>query len=106
MAAAGGDSTRINGISLTVENPEGYYGEARGKAMADAKSKADQLASLAGVKLGAVTYITESTGYYPTPVPMMRADAMGGAASAASAPISAGETEITLNVTVVYAIAQ
>jgi uncharacterized protein YggE len=60
VAAAGGDATRINGVSIMVEKPEGYYGEARGKAMTDAKAKADQLASLAGVKLGNAYYITES----------------------------------------------
>ncbi len=105
VSNAGGDSTRVNGISLTVDNPEGYYGEARGKAMADAKAKADQLASLAGIKLGAATYVTESTGYYPIQMPVMR-DAAGGATSGVSVPISAGETEITLNVQVAFAIAQ
>ena len=104
VAAAGGNAIRINGVSLTVEKPEGYFGEARGKAMADAKTKADQLASLAGVKLGAAFYITESSGYIPTPVPIFRAAA--GAALEAATPISPGQTEITLNVQVAYAISQ
>ncbi len=103
VAAAGGDSTRINGISLTVENPQNYYGQARTLAVADAKAKADQLASLAGIKVGAVVYITESSGYNPTPVPIV-----SGAAGApqATTPISAGQTDITLSVQVAYAISQ
>ncbi len=105
VAAAGGDATRINGVSFSVDKPESYYTEARGKAMADARARADQLASLAGVKLGNALYITESTGFYQPPVPVMRAEA-GGAAPAPATAISPGETEITLNVQVAYAIAQ
>ena len=39
--------------------------EAREKAMADAKAKAEQLAALAGVTLGKPTYIAESGSYMP-----------------------------------------
>jgi len=104
VAVAGGNAIRINGVSLTVEKPEGYFGEARGKAMADAKAKADQLASLAGVKLGGAFYITENSGYTPIPVPVFRAAA--GAAPDVTTPISPGQTEITLTVQVAYAISQ
>lgn len=103
VATAGGDLTRINDISLTVDNPQNYYGQARTAAVADAKAKADQLASLTGVKLGAVFYITESTG--STPVPVMVAAAVP-AATGAPVPVSAGQTDITLYVTVAYAISQ
>ena len=47
--AAGGDYTRVNSISFTVDEPEAYYEEAREKAMADAEAKAKQLANLGGV---------------------------------------------------------
>jgi uncharacterized protein len=104
VAAAGGDATRIYGVTVTVEKPEGYYGEARGKAMADARSKAEQLASLAGVKLGSAVYITESTGYY-YPTPSFAAKDAGGISAPGSTPISAGETEITLTVQVTYTLA-
>jgi len=104
-AAAGGDATRINGVTFSVDKPESYFGQARGLAMADAKATADQLASLAGVKLGGAFYITESSGNIPTPVPIMRA-AAGGGATQVTTPISAGETEITLTVTVAYTISQ
>ena len=107
VAAAGGDTTRINGVSMTVEKPEGYYPEARGKAMADAKARADQLASLAGVKLGAAYYITENTGYSTPPVQYAAMSSAGGiAVPQATTPISAGQTDITLTVQVAYAIAQ
>ena len=44
VAAAGGDYTRINNIAFSVDDPSPYYTEARQKAMADAKAKAEQLA--------------------------------------------------------------
>jgi uncharacterized protein YggE len=98
VAAAGGDLTRINSIGFSVDDPTPYYKEAREKAMADAKAKAEQLAKLAGVGLGKPTYISEGTVYpvYPT----MYKEAAG----AAPTPISPGELELTLTVQVAYDI--
>ncbi len=102
VTAAGGDYTRISSISFTVDDPSAYKVEARDKAMADAKAKAEQLAKLAGVTLGLPTYIAESGGYMP--VLYREFDMMEGAPSAATTPISPGETEISLTVQVVYSI--
>jgi uncharacterized protein YggE len=104
VVQAGGDLTRINGISLSVDDPTQYYQEAREKAVTDAKSKAEQLAALAGVTLGKPTFISEGTQYSPIirenlTVP---APAMGGGPP----PISVGETQIILNVQVAYSIIQ
>lgn len=101
VALAGGDLTRVNYISFSVDDPTRYHDEARDKAMADARDKAEQLASLAGVKLGKPTYVSESSYYPPIyrDVPMMEAGA-----PAPPTPISPGEMEITLNVQVIYAI--
>ncbi len=101
VTAAGGDYTRINGISFTVDDPDAYKVEAREEAMADAKAKAEQLAALAGVTLGKPTYIAESGGYIP-----IYYDLRGAAegVSAPTTPISPGETEIRLTVQVVYSI--
>jgi uncharacterized protein YggE len=69
--------------------------------MADANSKASQLASLGGVKLGLPTYITETTGSYaPQPIYFNAA----AAAPAATTPINPGQTQVSVNVQVVYAI--
>jgi uncharacterized protein YggE len=101
VALAGGDLTRINGIDFTVEQPDNYYSQARELAMNDAKTKANQIAGLAGVTLGKPTYVSEST-YMPPTVPVY---AKGAAAdSVVTTPISPGETDITLNVQVVYTI--
>jgi uncharacterized protein YggE len=97
---AGGNLTRINGISFTVNDPTAYNNQAREKAMQDANAKAEQMATLAGITLGKPTYISESSSYIPTPY-YLKDYAEGGSAST---PISPGELDITLTVQVGYAI--
>jgi len=101
VAGDGGDNIRINNISFTVDDPSKYHQEARELAMADAETKAKQLADYAGVRLGTPTYINESGGFIP-PVQFAFSEAL--AIPAPAPPISPGETEIRLTVQVVYAI--
>ena len=101
VAEAGGNLTRINSISFTVDDPTAYYNQAREKAMQDANAKAEQMATLAGITLGKPTYISESGGYIPQPYPVKDYYSEGGSAST---PISPGELDITLTVQVGYAI--
>ena len=63
--------------------------------------KAKQLASSGSVKLGAPTYISESSGYIPVP---RYYEAAPAPAALPTTPISPGETEIQLTVQVVYSI--
>ncbi|MQC48178.1 MAG: DUF541 domain-containing protein, partial [Chloroflexi bacterium] len=76
--AAGGDSVRVNGISFTVENPEGHLAEARKTAVENARERAEVLADAAGVSLGAARSISESTGGGDYPIPMRDSMAGGG----------------------------
>ncbi|MDD4860075.1 MAG: SIMPL domain-containing protein [Dehalococcoidales bacterium] len=106
VVQAGGDLIRINGINFSVDDPANYYQQAREKAMADAKKKAEQLASLAGVSLGKPTYVAEGAQMSP-----VYSSSMGMAIPAptiitSAPPISAGETKITLNVQVAYSVNQ
>jgi uncharacterized protein YggE len=103
VAAAGGDLTRIDSISFTIDNPAAFQEQARQKAVADAAAKARQLADAAGVKLGKPIYITESS-YVPNTVyrdAALKAEASSGATTT---PVSAGELEVTANVQIAYAI--
>ncbi len=104
VAAAGGDLTRIDDISFSVEDPSAYQAEAREKAMADARAKAEQMANLAGVKLGKPTYISESA-YLPAPIYRQGfAGEKVAGAPMVETPISPGEMKISLTVQVAYAI--
>lgn len=103
VAGAGGNLTRVQNISFTVEDPTPFLNQARDQAMANARAKADQLARLAGVKLGNPLAVTESGATVPPPRPLAAAPATSGA-SAPETPISPGEIQITLTVQVRYAI--
>jgi uncharacterized protein len=98
--AAGHDAVRVNGISFAVDKPERFEGEARDKAVADARTRAEQLAKAAGVKLGRARSVNESFGgRAPTP---MRALAGAAVEDAVPTPLNPGESEITLTVNIVY----
>jgi uncharacterized protein YggE len=102
-ALAGGDFIRIDSINFSVDDPTEYYEEAREEAITDAKTKAQQLARLAGVTLGKPTYISENRTSTP-PIPMSGMAFAPGADEAFRTPISPGELEISLNLQVAYAI--
>jgi len=104
VAAAGGDLTRINSIAFSVDDPSAYYEEARQKAMADARAKAEQLAELAGVKLGKPTYISEGIQVPPIYPRSVYVEEAAIPAPAPPTPISPGEMELSLTVQVAYAI--
>jgi hypothetical protein len=99
-AAAGGDATRINGVSFAVDDQTALLQQARDAAFADAKAKAEQYAKLAGRSLGKVSVITEGPSNDGGGVvyPMAR-----NAMSAGSpVPIAAGSQDVTLTSTVTW----
>jgi len=105
VAVAGGDLTRINSISFSIDDPSDYYEQARVKAVADAADKAQKLAETAGVELGNPTYISESS-YYPGPIYRNDLMAVAEGAPAAETLISPGEMEITTTIQIAYSIVE
>ena len=101
---AGGNETTIQGLSFTIDNPEDLKQQAREKAVADAKAKAETLAKTAGVTLGAAMNISE-TGFAP-PVYYDRSAAAGIAApdTGPSTPIQPGELDVTVSVSITWQI--
>lgn len=104
VVAAGGDLTRIQSISLSLDDPSAYYEDAREAAMDDAQTKAEQLAELAGVSLGTPTYISEGTIYAPVKRSATTMYLGEGMEAAISPTINAGEMDVTLTVQVAYPI--
>lgn len=95
-------ANQMHGISFRVEASEAKLDEARAKAVADAKRKAEQLCELTGTTLGQPLQINESGGALPPPRPMAM---MGRAMMAAeSVPVAPGEQELSVSVQIVYAI--
>lgn len=101
-AVTNAGANAIHGIGFSVEDTAALEERARAAAMAEARTRAEALAELAGVELGQVLNISMTPGGgYPVP-------AMGGRmemAMAAPAPgISAGQLSITVQVQVTYDI--
>jgi uncharacterized protein YggE len=90
-------------IRFTNLDPQKAIAAAREGAMKDAIAKARTLADSAGVALGRVVEISESTSR-PEPVPMVR---MAMAKEAADAvPVASGENSYAVTVNVTFAIQQ
>ncbi|MFA6515188.1 MAG: SIMPL domain-containing protein [Candidatus Paceibacterota bacterium] len=95
--------TDISGPTFSIDNEEGFKDEARSKAIAEARTKAEILAKELGVKLGKVVNFSENTGGN---YPMYESKAMmAGDSADVSAPVlPKGENKITSNVTISYEI--
>ncbi|HWB33915.1 MAG TPA: SIMPL domain-containing protein [Candidatus Paceibacterota bacterium] len=98
-------ATEVSGLTFTFDNPDTVQDAARSKAIADAKSKADELAKELGVSLVRVVSYNES-GNNPGPIyyKAMDVSSSAGAAPAASPEISVGQNKVTSDVTVTYEI--
>jgi uncharacterized protein YggE len=94
VVAAG--ANQVWGVSFTVSDDQKWQSEARKKAMADARSRAEELAGLAGVELGDVLSVSEVIGGGMT---VYAERAMGGGGG-----IAPGELEMTTQVQVTFAI--
>ncbi|MBP7002605.1 SIMPL domain-containing protein [Amaricoccus sp.] len=95
VGAAG--ANRIFGISFDVEDPKASLDDARRRAVEDARSRAELLATAAGVTLGPVISIREGGGGGPVPM-FARAEAMG------DMPVAAGTVSLSASVEIVYGI--
>jgi len=95
---AGGNDAQVQGISFTIENPDTLKTQARQAAMADARSRAETLAKEAGVQVGNPIAISESA--VVPPIAYDRA----AAGVAPETPIQPGTQDVTVTVSVTYAI--
>lgn len=93
-------ANEIGGINFTVAAPSKLLDQARDKAMADARRKAEIYARAAGVTLGAPLSIAEDTAQTPTAYRRM------ATGLAAAAPLAVGEETLSVNVSVSWAIKQ
>ena len=104
VAEAGGNATRIDGIRFTVEDPKPHMADLREAAFQDAMAKAEHLATLAGVELGTLAFVTESSGVPVVRDATLEAMTLAAPAAAPSTSISGGELRISMHVQAVFAI--
>jgi uncharacterized protein YggE len=99
-AAAAAGANEIGGLELGIDDPIPFERQARDKAVANARARAEQLAKLAGVKLGPVVAIEESQSGGYAPAFAMRAVS----AKEMDVPVARGEMKIEREVHVRFAI--
>jgi uncharacterized protein YggE len=95
----GAGANDIGGIGFMVSNASKLLDEARERAIADARRKAEIYAKAAGVTLGAPVSISEESS--PGPMPYRR---MAAGMPVSAAPVAQGEETLQVTVSVSWAI--
>jgi len=100
VVTAGGDSVQLGGVIPVTLNPSAATEQARAAAVTNAKSKASSYAKLLGTSIGKVLSLEEqSSPVYSSPFPMAK-----GAADTAAIEIDLGEQDVTVTITVRWAL--
>ena len=90
-------ANQINGPTLTIDKPEAALDEARGKAIAVGRARADLYARALGMRVVRLLSVSEGGGYaVPPPMPVMMA--AEGRAMDASTKIDPGEQKLQVSV--------
>ena len=87
----------LGGVGFSIADPAPLLAQARTKAIADARQKAQVYATAAGVKLGRVIFIRDTAGGPPRPM-------AGRVLAMSTTPIAPGEQELEASVSVTYAL--
>ena len=94
-------ANQINGPSLTIDKPEEALDEARVKALAIGRARADLYARSLGMRVVRLLVVSESSSGFPVPPPvamMMEARAQGGAAT----KIDPGEQKVSVTLGMMF----
>lgn len=101
-----GGSNSISGPNFTIDDPEAYQAQAREKAIANAKEKAEVLVDQLGINLGPIVNYSEGSSgvpkYYYGYAESMSADMGIGGGEAPD--IEAGSQEVSVTVNISYEI--
>lgn len=95
-AAVAAGANVVRNVHFTIDDPARAEAEARARAMKDAAARAQQVAAAAGVKVGRLLAVTESSPFRPA-VTLI-------SASRAPGPIEPGALEVTVLLEARYAI--
>lgn len=98
-------ANQVGGLNFTIDEPEKLRQQAREKALANAKDKAEALAKIAGVKLGKlVSFAEESGGLTPYPIYRSYALEAKGVGGGEAPEVQPGSQDVIVNVTVTYEV--
>ena len=102
-AAVQAGANNIYGIQFDVEDREAAQQQAMSAAMDNARARAEVLAQAADVQLGQVISIQTYLGG-ASPIPYEKTYAMSADLAGSSVPVSTGEMQVMVDVSVVYEI--
>ena len=104
---AGGNDAVVQGVSFTIDDPTELREEARRQAVERAQQQAQQLADTAGVELGDLISISESTGGIPfVDTPATGGRGLDAAVQVPETPLQPGQVEVNVSVSLQYVIQQ
>jgi uncharacterized protein YggE len=87
----------VYGVDFTVSDESTWQSQARANAMAEARTRAHELADLAGVELGEVLTVSEVIDGMPVSLMGIRSEMGGGA-------MAPGELELSTQIQVMFAV--
>ncbi|MFE9579036.1 SIMPL domain-containing protein [Nocardia sp. NPDC006044] len=96
---AGGNETRLRSVSFAIDDNSQLLADARARAFADAKARAEQYAVLAGVRLTKVMTITEANSRDDDGAKLSGRDS-----AAQSVPLEPGTQTVTFTVKVTWGL--
>jgi uncharacterized protein YggE len=94
-------ANQISGPNLSIEHPEAALDEARAKAVAIGRARADLYARAVGMRVARIVSMSESGGYAPPP-PMPPMVMMAERSQAAVSKIDPGEQRLQVNVSMTF----
>lgn len=104
-AALEAGANNIYGVSFSLSDPTVIESEAREKAVANARAKAEELARLTDTELGGVISISEvigqGGGYFGGNFAASARDGLGGGGAG---PIAPGQLKLTMQLQITYAL--
>ncbi len=101
QAAIDAGANNISNLRFTLQDPQPVKARARANAVADARRRAQTLATAAGVKLGEVVSIREMAGRTPV---FKDQRMMLESASADAVPIRVDELEVSIQIEMIFQI--
>lgn len=101
-AAIEAGANNIYGVNFSIAKPSAIESDARAQAVDDARTKAQELADLAGMELGQILSISEvvggNGGYYANSFRNVQSAGLGG-----GGPITPGQLDLSMQLQIVFA---
>lgn len=95
-------ANQISGPNLTIDKPEAALDEARTRAIANGRARADLYARALGMRVVRLLSVSEGGGHVPPPMPYMRAEVAMAADAGAKTSIDPGTQQLQVSVSMSF----